>query len=161
MREKYWKLLQKAIYNYIYWKDYRRRIAIVSTAVNVFSALLSCASVAAWAIWQKHPAIWAFLVGISQIVQVVYPLLPFQKRLTALDYLIPKTDQLVRRITDTWHKLEHGRNVTGIDYMYESSKYNNMLSSLEIEFLGADNIPDRKYIRNYIDDEYSKYLSSI
>jgi hypothetical protein len=57
--------------------DYSRAYSIfVRCCGGVYSFILSFASagsIAAWAFWGRHPALWAIIIGIAQVLHVAKP----------------------------------------------------------------------------------------
>ncbi len=47
--------------------------------LNIFLALTSSGSVAAWAFWERFPGIWAFIIVLAQLVNLLKPFFPFSK----------------------------------------------------------------------------------
>lgn len=47
--------------------------------INVFLAVISCGSIATWAVWKELPMLWAGLIALSQFVNAVKPWFPYNK----------------------------------------------------------------------------------
>lgn len=47
--------------------------------INVFLAIVSCGSIATWAVWKAFPMLWAGLIAASQFINAVKPLFPYNK----------------------------------------------------------------------------------
>lgn len=48
-------------------------------AYSIVFAVISASSIAAWAIWQQYPKLWAIIAGVGQVLQIARPYIPFFK----------------------------------------------------------------------------------
>ena len=44
-----------------------------SDRINLYTSLITSASVGGWEIWQDIPAVWAIIIGSSQIINIAKP----------------------------------------------------------------------------------------
>jgi hypothetical protein len=72
-----WNNLANTKFKAIYTYECSRMADRYRRVTSAMLALTSTSSVAAWAIWQQHPAIWGAIIGISQVAQVLKPYVPF------------------------------------------------------------------------------------
>ena len=84
MKEKCWKLLYEVYYYYNCSKWYYTHMTRIKTIVAVITAVGTTGSIAAWTVWQSIPVVWAVIVGIAQSAQLIYPLMPWEKRIPKL-----------------------------------------------------------------------------
>ena len=56
-----------------------------SIFINSFLAIISILSVSAWAIWEILPLLWAFIIGISNILIAIKPFLHYDKKIKELN----------------------------------------------------------------------------
>ena len=148
MRDSYWNMLQLVTYNHIYWQLYRNRISGFEIFIRASCAVLSCASIAAWSIWSFLPQLWAILLGISQIAQVVYPYLPYENRLAALKFLLPDVADLEKRVSAKWRELENSKDTTDTDYQSALVGFEDEFLNLQQKYLGDDDIPLRNRLES-------------
>lgn len=77
MRTRIWNHLANLKFKAIYCQKYSSLAGFWGGTFSVFLALTSTGSVAAWAIWNKYPFLWAIIVGLAQVLQLAKPHLPF------------------------------------------------------------------------------------
>jgi hypothetical protein len=73
MKNTVWSNLANVKFKALYTYECSREADRYGRLTSAFLALASTSSVAAWAIWKEHPAIWGGIIGISQVMQVVKP----------------------------------------------------------------------------------------
>jgi len=79
---------------------------------NSYSFVLAfgtAGSVAAWAIWDKFPIIWAIMVGSSQVLHVAKPYIPFLKNEKEYMELSFKYESLFLCYEKLWFSLEKAK----------------------------------------------------
>lgn len=79
MRDRIWNHLANIKFKAIYTGKVSRCSYNIGNFYSFFLAFASASSVAAWAIWEKLPVVWATIVGISQILIIAKPYIPFVK----------------------------------------------------------------------------------
>ena len=72
-------------------------------------ALSSSAAIGGWLVWKEIPYLWAVIIGASQILQTVSPLLPHKQRLKALHGLSVELDALCIRSEEDWNSVINGK----------------------------------------------------
>ncbi len=90
MRDAFWGTLHDIKFKEFYLENYSAYAGKIDTFFSILTGLTSAASIAGWGIWQQFSWIWITLLAASQVAQVIRPLLPYSRRLTALKYLIPE-----------------------------------------------------------------------
>jgi hypothetical protein len=63
----------------IYTGECSRRADLIGRFYSFFLSFASASSVAAWAIWESVPGLWACIVGFAQILHLAKPYLPLMK----------------------------------------------------------------------------------
>ena len=154
MRDQYWSFLQNIYYLDLYYQRYYNTWSFIDRGVDILCNLVSCGSVAAWGIWKKWPMLWALLICGSQIIGVVRPHMQAQRRVNALSMLLPQLKLFELKVNNLW-RLHQADNY---DYTEKLIEFKSEWVNLETMFLGADEIPDRKYIRYKIGPEWETEL---
>lgn len=77
--------------------------------INIFLALTSSGSIAAWAVWQKYPLIWGFLIAISQVIMTIKPFFPYHKLVKELNAKSLHVDILNIEFEEFWNKANRGK----------------------------------------------------
>lgn len=75
--------------------------------INVYVALASSGSIAAWAIWKDFPLLWAIIIAASQVFTVVKPYFPYNKYIKELNAKCSKIDNVVIDLEQLWYKLQN------------------------------------------------------
>lgn len=76
--------------------------------INVFSAIVSSTSIAAWAIWQQLSFAWSFIIAISQVLSAIKVFLPYSRRLKSIVPFMEDLKFLYNRMEYTWFKVASG-----------------------------------------------------
>lgn len=76
--------------------------------INVFSAIVSSTSIAAWAIWQQLSFAWSFIIAISQVLSAIKGFLPYSRRLKSIVPFMEDLKFLYNRMEYTWFKVASG-----------------------------------------------------
>ncbi len=77
--------------------------------LNIFLAITSSTSIAAWAIWKDYAFIWGIIIALSQVVTAVKPFLPYKKRLDALNQLGDSIAELSLAAERDWYYVAEGK----------------------------------------------------
>lgn len=155
-RDSYWALLHECKFKELYLDAYSHRAQIIEWCITGFLMLSTAASIAALSFWSKVPWLWSGVILLSQILQIVQPLLPFSKRIDAAKYLIPELRMLSIQVETAWLRADAEEQAT--DYISLFEKYRTEMISLESKFLGIDVIPDKKGIRAKVEKDAENHL---
>lgn len=79
--------------------------------INIFLAITSSGSIAAWAIWELYPMLWATIIAISQVLTAIKPYFPFFKYVKELNAKNYKMELINIDIERLWYKLSK-RNIS-------------------------------------------------
>ena len=108
MREKYWAYYTGTKYELLYFYEYRSDSYRWLKYTESFLAIVSSTSVAAWAVWNQLPLLWAVLIATSQVMTAVKQYMPYSKRVSALNELLPRLDAVLNRIDHDWFRVDKG-----------------------------------------------------
>lgn len=147
MRDSYWSFMEQTNFAYRYYQAYYMRVCFFQRSIRIFSALVTCSSVALWSGWNQLPGLWASLIFLSEVVNVIMPLLPFSDRANALKFLIPRFQELAQSVENTWSRIDGTSDDAFRDPLCD---YRDKSASLESQFLGADVIPTRRRLARKI-----------
>lgn len=76
--------------------------------INVFSAIVSSTSIAAWAIWQQLSFAWSFIIAISQVLSAIKGFLPYSRRLKSIVPFMEDLKFLYNKMEYIWFKVASG-----------------------------------------------------
>jgi hypothetical protein len=77
--------------------------------VNIFLALASSGSIAAWAVWQNYPILWSSIIALSQVITTIKPYFPYNKIAKELNNRNLKIDILNNEYARFWNKIQRGK----------------------------------------------------
>lgn len=145
MQEKYWRYMVQ-IKAWIYYLDiYAEKSYKWDRRINIYGAIASSSSIAAWAIWKDWSYVWAFIIAISQVLTAIKDFLPFGRRLKLLRPFIEDMKLLYIKIEYDWYKVAEGE--------LTEKEINTLLFSYKKEFASIEN----KYIKEEVLLENSNY----
>lgn len=76
--------------------------------INIFLALASSGSIAAWAVWQDYPIVWSSIIAFSQVITTIKPYFPYSKVIKELNSRCYKVDLLNIEYERFWNKISRG-----------------------------------------------------
>ncbi|MFP9118132.1 hypothetical protein ACLI08_10125 [Flavobacterium sp. RNTU_13] len=74
---------------------------------NVFLAIASSSSIAAWALWNELDWIWASIIALSQLINAVKPFFPYNKYVKELGAKSLKIENLNIECEKLWDKMQN------------------------------------------------------
>lgn len=108
MQEKYWKYMVQ-IKAWIFYLDlYIEDSYIWDKRINVFGAIASSTSIAAWTIWQQLSFIWSVIIAVSQVLTSIKGFMPYNRRLKVLVPFIEDLKFLYNKIEYNWFQVASG-----------------------------------------------------
>lgn len=131
MQEKYWKYMVQ-IKAWIFYLDlYAENFYKWDKRINVFGAIASSTSIAAWVIWQKLSFVWSIIIAASQVLNAIKVFLPYSKRLKILVPFMEDLKFLYNKIEYNWFKVASGE--------LSEEEINNLLYSFKNEYTNIEN----------------------
>lgn len=107
-QQRYWNQLKEFKTHVIYLHNYAAQSEWWDKAINIFLAITSSSSIAAWAIWQKYQLLWAAIIATSQVVTAIKPFLPYKQRLKAISDLNDKMQEISLKSEKEWFSVAEG-----------------------------------------------------
>ena len=155
-RNTYWSLMHDCKFKEFYIEEYHRLIKIIDLSLKGITMFASAGSVAAWSIWQKVPALWGALIVISQVIQIVYPLLPYSKQSTAYGYMLPELKKLILDIEVAWLRSENDSDEHDVIALFQAFK--ERYNELDDKYIGTDTVPEIKKVREIAEKRAENHL---
>lgn len=107
-QKRYWSQLQEFRIHLIYLHLYAANSEWWDKCVNIFLAITSTSSIAAWAVWQKYQMVWAIIIAASQVVAAIKSFLPYQQRLKAIGNLNDRLQEICLESEKFWYSVAQG-----------------------------------------------------
>ena len=156
MKTKYWNALIFNRHALSQMEAFESRDRRISAVVSCFCTLASLACVAAWAIWKILPGLWAFLVGMAQIVQIIWPTTTASKRLACSKYLLPAMRTLLNNMENDWHKHRHSEEVMRDLLVCYNDRYIQLINTYTSDI----DYPLNDRMANRVETESANYFRS-
>ena len=156
-QSRYWSELREIKTHVIYLQKYAVHSDWWDKAINIFLAITSSSSIAAWAIWQKHSMVWAVIIALSQVITAIKPFLPYKQRLKVLNEFNDKLQEISLNCEKNWFNVAEGKlSEEEIHELYIGIKN----QSLEAECKCLKNIvlPKNSKILKEAEEEANLYL---
>ncbi|MDC7287936.1 hypothetical protein NXH76_08990 [Blautia schinkii] len=131
MQEKYWKYMVQVKAWIFYLELYADDSYRWEKRINIFSAVTSSTSIAAWAVWQEFSYVWAVIIAVSQVLAAVKGFLPYSQRLKILVPFAEGLKIMYNRMEFNWFKVASGE--------LTEEDINNLLFSFKDEFTKIEN----------------------
>lgn len=160
MQELYFDSLTQYKFELFYYEAYFRYAYVLDNAIKIFLAIVTAELIANWAIWEKLAILWAALIAISQVIQVINGYLPYARRVETLGPLHKSLEEL-------YVEMEHDyidTLITRVDPQTlndERTKYQKKWDELENTALLKDAIPRKGFLLRKADLAKIQYFENI
>lgn len=108
-QDRYWSELREIKTHVIYLQKYAIHSDWWDKAINIFLAITSSSSIAAWAIWQEYSMYWAVIIALSQVITAIKPFLPYKQRIKVLSDFNDKLQEISLNCERSWFNVAEGR----------------------------------------------------
>ncbi|NCC87287.1 MAG: hypothetical protein EOM05_05400 [Clostridia bacterium] len=126
IQKQYWKFLQQLKFSIFYLNRYSDSSYKWDRKINIFTAIASSSSIAAWVIWTKYAFVWSAIIAVSQVINVIKIYLPFSTRLEIINPFIYDLQTLYSEAEYKWFRVANGE--------LEEDEINEELYQLNIEY---------------------------
>lgn len=160
MREKYWNFYLKIAYQFHYYKRFQIFFTKVNHGITIFCSLTALSSVAAWGIWDSYPIVWSALICASQLIQALFPKLPYNDLLCSTKFMICSLDTLLMKIGHGWHEIDL-RHYTEEQIFELLKDYEAQYSELTSQFFAGTFLPEINHCAKMAEKECEAYFTTI
>lgn len=110
--------------------------------INVFIAITSSTSIAAWAIWREFDFLWAVLIASSQVIIAINPHLPFSERLKKINIFKEQLKIIYNDMEYKWFAVSNGE--------LTDSEINNLLYKFKDKYrkMESENLKEEMLLEN-------------
>lgn len=131
MQEKYWRYMVR-IKSWLFYLDiYEENSYKWEKNINIFSAVVSSTSIAAWAIWQQFSYVWSVIIAVSQVLTAIKSFLPYNTRRKVTISFLEDLKLLYNKIEYNWFKVSDGE--------LTEEEINEMLFIFKDEYTNIEN----------------------
>lgn len=159
MREQYWNFyisLEHKSYYYKYFQIFFNRI---NWGISCFCTLLSLSCVAAWGIWKDYPVLWSGLICVSQIIQAIFPKLPYNDLLTASKLIVVPLNEIILSVRHSWLQMEYTQDFSDDQICELLRNYESACFDLTSQFFSAAYLPEIKWCETKAEKDCKNYFS--
>ena len=157
-QQRYWNQLKEFKTHVIYLHNYAAHSEWWDKAINIFLALTSSSSIAAWAIWQEYQIVWAIIIASSQVVTAIKPFLPYKQRLKAVSDLNDKIQEISLKSEKEWFSVAEGE-LTEKQIHELNIQLRDEALAAEKKYLKSIILPTNKKLLEKAEAEADLYLS--
>jgi len=108
-QKKYWNQMWTLKYEIEFYKICLKDSQNIQRVITITLKVTSSSSIAGWLIWKDFGFLWAFILGISQVLEAIKNYLPYEKRIKPLKKLISNQESLLIKIENLWYKVSNGK----------------------------------------------------
>ena len=105
MRDRFWGTYQSIVFKKCFFEEHQRRSESLLFWAKVICAAVSILSTLAWSVSKSLPALWASLIALAQLAQIMPGYIPWAQQLNALCYLLPDLNLLIADLDAEWLRL--------------------------------------------------------
>lgn len=109
MREQVWGLLCNTKFKGFVLSILVIRFQKWDRNINIFLAVASSGSIAAWVVWNRFPFVWGAIIASSQVITVIKPYFPYFKLVNELNIKCNKVDLIDIDLERLWFKIQTNR----------------------------------------------------
>lgn len=158
MRERYWNFYFSIKFKACYYMYFQIFFKHINTCITCFLSLTTLSCIAAWDVWNKYQLLWANLICVSQVVQAIFPKLPYNDMLISTKFMISALDRLLLDIDHDWLIIDiHHLSDDEIVKLLE--KHQNCYSDLVNQFFSGEYLPLIKYCEKKAEQECKTFFS--
>lgn len=122
--------------------------------INIFLAVASSSSIAAWIIWEQLAIIWGAIIAFSQVLTVVRPYLPYYKYIKEFNIKSVRFANLQVDFEKLWYKMQLKK--------VDEDKAEETFFELKKQFIEIENFGDDTYfeVTNKIQHNASLFVAN-
>ena len=158
MIDKFWNMYVDFKIAEYYYAGYSLASKRIDGAISAICLLASASSISAWYIWDKFPVIWIIIIGISQVLSVCKPLLPYAKRVSAAEYILQDLRPLIRDIDTKWGF--DGSGISDEEFRQLIQTYEGKRDDIEGRFASSHLFPENLKIHDKAQKSAIQYFKS-
>ena len=156
-QQRFWSLLVETRVHVYYLSHYTSKSEWWDKAVNIFLAITSSGSIAAWAIWQEFTWVWPVLIAGSQVVSAVKPFLPYNQRRKMASALADSFQSIALQVEAAWFSVAEGRLDEEAIHK-ETIRLRGLLLDAERKNLDGEVLPKNEKLMQAAESDASQYF---
>jgi len=160
MRDLYLNMITQFKFELYYYEAYFRHACRWDYIIKFALAILTANCIAGWAIWEKYKEVWAIILAVSQVAQLINTLLPYQRRIETIGPLHKELETCYADFENSFIKtlLDKLDDVEANDIR---TKYQKQWDDAENTALMKDAIPRIPWLVSSSDREKVRYFRTM
>ena len=160
MREQYWAMYSDLKHRFFYYGRFLKLFNKVNWAISGFLTLTSVSCIAFWSIWGEYPLLWSSLICISQIIQALWPKLPYNDLIVTTKLMICSMDALLLSVEKDWLETQYVKEETSAqEYLDLIIKYQTSYYELISQYYSGTFLPDLKRLHKKAEKDCRNYFN--
>lgn len=161
MRELYFELYTRLVYNKFYFEQYRSSASRANFIICFIACITSVSGISGWIKLNQLSVVWAILIIIAPIFNAVSKYLPFNKRISAVNYFAPELDSLIDKVEEDWRSINYeNSNITDHGINELIGEYSKQFTEMNHRYLKDDLFPDNQKLAQKAEVERDKFFSN-
>ncbi|WP_223543431.1 MULTISPECIES: hypothetical protein [Pseudomonas] len=107
-QERFWKELHELKFNIGFVQRLLLEAEAKERLIKAVIAITSSASIGAWVVWKELAVLWGAIIAGSQVLSVIYPLLPYADRLKTFSLMLKDLELLFIEAEHKWQSVADG-----------------------------------------------------
>lgn len=138
---KFWYMLVDFKVASYYYQFYSVLAARQKRAVSAICLIASSSCVVTWCSSGKYGLLWATLIVIAQLIAVIQPVFPYEKRYHAACYIYEDVNRLCTEAESRFFSFTTATSDDEISCLIQS--FRNAYDQIENRFASADTFPEK------------------
>ena len=159
MRERYWNFYVATKHKSFYYMQFQLLFNRINWLLSAFLTLTTISSVAAWGIWQSHTLIWGILITTSQLIQALFPKLPYNDTLISTRFIITEVDRLLLKIDHDWLYIDI-HHLSDEEILQLLEKHQLCYFELVNQFFSGSYLPVIKYCEKRAEKDCKNFFAT-
>lgn len=159
MQEKYWYYMVQIKASIYYLEIYSEQSFKWDRRVNIYGAIASSSSIAAWTVWKDWSYVWAFIIAASQVFNAIKEYLPFGRRLKVLRPFTEEMKALYIKMEYDWYRVAKGE-LTETEINTLLFTYKKEFTNIESKYLTEEVLLENVNYMNEADKKTDKYFAN-
>ena len=157
MQERYWNTMVQAKFSCYYLEMQHESSVKMERSINIFLAIMSCGSIAGWAIWNRFAIIWAILVAFSQVISAILHFLPYSKRAEELFKYCWELNEISRKMEHDWFAVASG-DLSEHEINEQIDNTKKETNAISYKYLNRDYLQREPIIKDKADKMTEEYF---
>lgn len=158
MRERYWTFYVSIKHKSFYYMHFQFLFNKINWSITAFLGFTTLSSIAALDVWKEVPWLWVGLICASQVIQALFPKLPYNDLLISTKFMIAEINRLLIDIDHDWLYLNI-HTLTEDEILSLIEKHQLRYFELVNQFFSGTYLPNIRYCEKRAEQDCKNYFS--